>query len=299
MSVDSSKTSVARCGPLVGSAADGQPARWLPPLRRVVRFDAAEELSRPQLAALLTDPGGPLRAFAHRPVKLSHSSHVVEAELQLRDRSVRVAYKLSRAKNWWRALLAPLRSGRAARAWRLNRRLAAHGVPTARPLFMLSEAGSQYIATEWIESSTNLHLYLWSLADVPERQRRARLRQAAASVAALASRLHAAGCSHRDLKALNLVVNEREAGVDTWLIDLDGARRARMSARKRARNLGRLAASADAHPWISRSERLRFLRQYLLLSGIPAGAWKDFWRAIDFWRCRHRARIARRAEPLS
>jgi hypothetical protein len=111
--------------------------------------------------------------------------------------------------------------------------------------------------------------------------------------------LHAAGCSHRDLKALNLVVSERPTRVDTWLVDLDGVSRARMTGRRRARNLGRLAASLDAQPWISRTQRLHCLLEYLQLSGIPVTAWKDFWRVIDVWRSRTRERIARRGRPLS
>ncbi|HEY5311208.1 MAG TPA: lipopolysaccharide kinase InaA family protein [Pirellulales bacterium] len=289
----------AQCGPLVGSAADGRSARWVPPMRRILRFEAAEEISKPQLAALLSDPGRPLREFAHRPVKLSHTSLIVEAELQLAGGRVHVAYKRSRPRSWWRALLGALRTSRAARAWQLGRFLTEHGVPTAQPLFMLEQPSGNYLATQWIEGSTNLHLYLWQLAERSTVDRRTRLRQAGASAARLVAALHAAGCSHRDLKALNLVVGETPTDVDTWLVDLDGVSEARMTARRRTRNLGRLAASLDAHPWITRTQRLRGLLDYLHSSGIPVGAWKDFWRAIDLWRRRNRARIARRGRPMS
>jgi tRNA A-37 threonylcarbamoyl transferase component Bud32 len=291
--------SSAQCGPLVGSAADGQSARFVQPMRRILRFEAAEEISKPQLAALLSDPGRPLREFAHRPVKLSHTSLVVEAELQLAGGRVHVAYKRSRARSWWRSLLSTLRTSRAARAWQLGRYLAEHGVPTARPLFMLEQSSGDYLATQWIEGSTNLHLYLWQLAERPADECHARLRQAGSSVARLVAAMHAAGCSHRDLKALNLVVGETPTAVDTWLVDLDGVSRTRMTACRRARNLGRLAASLDAHPWITRTGRLRGLLEYLQSSGLPADAWKDFWRAIDVWRRRTRKRIARRGQPLS
>ncbi|HWC88663.1 MAG TPA: lipopolysaccharide kinase InaA family protein, partial [Pirellulales bacterium] len=209
--------SPAPCGPIVGTAADGQSARWVQPMRRILRFEAAEEISKPQLAALLSDPGRPLREFAHRPVKLSHTSLVVEAELQLADGRGHVAYKRSRARSWWRSLLSTLRTSRAARAWQLGRFLAEHDVPTARPLFMLEQRGGDYLATQWIEGSTNLHLYLWQLAERPADDRHARFRQAGSSAARLVAAMHAAGCSHRDLKALNLVVGETPTAVDTWL----------------------------------------------------------------------------------
>lgn len=287
-------------GPIVGSAADGQAARCLSPLRQFTRFDAAHEISKPQLAALLADPERPLRDFAHRPVKLSHTSLVVQAEMQLGDQRVRVAYKRSQARGWWKQLTAPLRSSRAARGWQLGKLLAQHRVPTARLLFMLErQNGGSYLATEWIEGSTNLHLYLWDLVERPARERRVRLHQAGASIARLVAALHAAGCSHRDLKALNLVVAENAAAVDAWLVDLDGISRASIRARTRTQNLGRLAASLDAHPWISRSDRLRFLRAYLAASQLPADAWKDFWRAIEQSRSRIRARIMRLGRPLS
>src|SRR5580700_6594908 len=107
-------------GPIVGSAADGQSARCLLPLRQFTRFDAAQEIGKPQLAALLADPERPLREFAHRPVKLSHTSLVVQAEMQLGDQRVRVAYKRSQARGWWKQLTSSLRSSRAARGWQLG-----------------------------------------------------------------------------------------------------------------------------------------------------------------------------------
>lgn len=288
-----------KLAPMVGSTADGQAVRWLSPLGRVVRFEAAHELGKPQLAALLADPARPLREFAHQPVKLSHTSLVVEAELELGQSRVRVAYKQSRPKNWWRTLAGSLRESRAARAWKCSRYLAARGVPTARPLFMLADDRGDFLATQWIEGSTNLHLYLWSLAKRNGRERLRRLKQAGESVARLLAALHAAGCSHRDLKPLNLVVSEQPESVSAWLVDLDGARPARITARVRARNLGRMAASLDAHPWIARSDRLRFLRGYLQQAGLPASSWKDFWRAIDRWRVRNLTRIRRQDRPMS
>ena len=117
---------------------------------------------------------------------------------------------------------------------------------------MLADNRGDFLATEWIEGSTNLHLYLWSLAKRNGRERRQRLRQAGQSIARLVAALHSAGYSHRDLKPLNLVVGERPTTVDAWLVDLDGVpASARITARLRSRNLGRMAASLDAHPWIS------------------------------------------------
>jgi tRNA A-37 threonylcarbamoyl transferase component Bud32 len=263
-------------------------------LRKDVVLHAVGSVTRQQLAALLLDPELPLKAFADRPVKLSHTSLIVEAQLELIERAVPVAYKRWRAKSWWKAALAWLRPSRAARGWQLATRLLARDVPTPRPLVMVERRGldsTSYLATQWIAGSTNLHLYLWQLALRPAGERRVRLRQAGESVARVLGAMHSAGCANRDLKALNLVVVERPDQVDAWLVDLDGVRPVwRLTDGERSRNLARLATSLDMHPWLTRTDRLRFLLAYLRASHWRSADWKTAWH----WIARHHARIRRR-----
>jgi len=59
-------------------------------------------------------------------------------------------------------------------------------------------------------------------------------------------RLHDAGLEHRDLKPSNVLVVEGPTGPVPVLVDLDGVRRrARVSARRRAKNLARFVQGLE------------------------------------------------------
>ena len=234
---------------------------------------------------LLAEPERLLADGVHRPLKLAHRSVVVQAELSLASGAVRVAYKRVRAKNWWKALAFFLRRSPALDAWRLGHALLLRGIATARPLVVCETKGfglgrDSYLATQWIEDAINLHLYCWKLARSPADERRRRTRQAATALGGLLGRMHAWHISHPDLKGCNLLVAERPEAVEAFLIDLDGVRLSRgFGGGVRARNLGRLATSLEAHPWVTHGDRLRFLRAYLREAALPAGDWKRIWRA--------------------
>ena len=136
----------------------------------------------------------------------------------------------------------------------------ARGIATAEPLLLcqprsLLERGSGYLATRWIEGSTNLHLYLWDLARRAPAERRRRMRQLAVTLGRLLGRLHARGAMNRDLKALNLVVVEQPDQVAAYLVDVDAVRFCRrVSDRSRAIDLARLATrNLDMHAWATRA----------------------------------------------
>jgi tRNA A-37 threonylcarbamoyl transferase component Bud32 len=126
-----------------------------------------------------------------------------------------------------------------------------------------------------------LHAFAERLADSDEAIRRRKARRCAAVLGSLLGRMHGWDVAHRDLKAANLLIVDRDAGLDAYLIDLDGVRLLkRISPRRCARNIARLAASMEAHPWITRTDRLRFLRVYLREATIEATDWKSFWREV-------------------
>jgi tRNA A-37 threonylcarbamoyl transferase component Bud32 len=265
---------------------------------------AVSELPLEQLETLLAAPDALIQEHRHDAVKLSHSSVVVQATLMLADRTVRVAFKRTRQKSWWKRLASWLRPTRAVDGWYRGHALLQRGIATARPLCAIEPRGGfggreGYLATQWIDSGLNLHLYGWELAGRTSAQRQRRVRQCAESLGRLLGRMHAWRIGHRDLKACNLMVAERADGVETFLIDLDGLRIAsRQSSRSRARDLARLATSIEAHEWVSRTIRLRFLRAYLRELSEPGEDWKALWRAV----ARHsRAELAsrrRRQEPI-
>lgn len=259
------------------------------------------DLPEVELSTLLTDPERLLWQNINRPVKIDHGSLMVEAELPLAGGSVHVAYKQYRPRNGWKAFCWLFRRSRARRAWQLGRELIARQIATARPLLMCEVRGGRfrrrsYLATEWIESAENLHLYGWALAGRPDRDRLRRAARCARSLGRLVGRMHARGVAHRDLKAANLLVAERGDSADgepmgTYLIDLDGVRiRRRVHRGRRAADLARLAAGIEAHPWLTRSVSCRFLHAYAAQFPPGAVAWKSLWRDV----ARRSRRIVRR-----
>ena len=286
-------------------AAEGGRGRTYELQSRVSVGRAVAAVPRVELAALLDDPDALWRRHCQTPIKLSHSSLIVEAWITLDGMTTRVAYKRSRPSCWWKAWAAIVRGSRSARAWRVARGLLERGIATAEPVLLceprgLRHCGSGYLATRWIEGSTNLHLYLWDLAGRAPAERRRRVRQLAASLGRLLGRMHSRGASNRDLKALNLVVVEQAENLTTHLVDVDGVRFCRhASDRLRALDLARLATSLDMHPWITRSDRLRFLRSYLASAPLDAGDCRPFVRRTIADAQRIKRRMARRGKAIA
>jgi hypothetical protein len=265
---------------------------------------AVADFPRGEFERLLANPQRLLAAGVHRPLKLAHRSVVVQAELPLNSGAVRVAYKRVRAKNWWKALAFFLGRNPAMDAWFLGHALLLRGIATARPLVVCETKRSgfrrdSYLATEWIDGAINLHLYCWKLARSARDERRRRTRQAAAALGALVGRIHAWHVSHPDLKGCNLLMVERAEAVESYLIDLDGVRLRRwLDGGTRARNLGRLATTLEAHPWITHADRLRFLRAYLREAALPEADWKAIWRSAAAASRAITRRLARRGRQV-
>jgi tRNA A-37 threonylcarbamoyl transferase component Bud32 len=258
-------------------------------------------LPRPELIRLLEHPDALVWRCLDRPVKISHECLLVEAELPLADGPVRVAYKQFRPRTWWKTLCGQFRRSRARRGWELGRALLARGIATPRPLAACETRDhrffrASYLATEWIAGGENLHLFGWRLADDPAGRRLRWASRCAVSLGRLLGRMHAAGVVHRDLKAANLLAVQQHEDVAVYLVDLDGVRIARRASwRRRARDLARLAAGLQAHPWVTPSVCRRFLRAYLaeFPPGTPA-SWKTFWRRIARHAQNHVRRQQRR-----
>jgi tRNA A-37 threonylcarbamoyl transferase component Bud32 len=265
---------------------------------------AVRDLPDAACNAILHNPKRLLRDSIHRPLKIGPISLIVRGVLPLDGGPIEIVYKRARPRNWLKALADRFRRGRATRAWYLGHALLSRGIPTARPLLACEPRHPRfwresYLATQWIDGAEDLHRWGRRVAAQPETQRLRLAAHCAETLGRLLGRMHAQQISHRDLKGNNVLIVEGDGEMWPWLIDLDGVRiHRRISAARRAADLARLATSAEAHPWITRTIRYRFLRVYA--EQFPRGAveCRSLWRAIAARTGRLIRRKRREGKPL-
>ncbi len=263
------------------------------------------DLDRAAADALLADPDEPFRRAGAVVLKDSRSSTVIETDVVVNGEVRRAIYKRFRAtpRDPWLALL---RRTSALRSWVFGHGLRERWLPTPRPLAVLHRRqngllSEGYLLTEKVANALELGRFVAGLASLPDAERRAVLRRLVDAVARLVRDLHRRRLSHRDLKAANLLVQQRTDGSPAlWLIDLVGVRRHRsLSRRRRVRDLARLNASFSRGGALTRADRVRFLRVYLSwgLGGKPG--WKGWWREVDEATTAKELRNRRNGRPLA
>jgi tRNA A-37 threonylcarbamoyl transferase component Bud32 len=193
-----------------------------------------------------------------------------------------LAVKWNHWRGWRAAVSAGLRGSRAARAARGadRRRAISLGHPESlavaerRRLGLVSES---FLVTRFLAGAKPLPAVIPALRTAP-----AHRRALAYSLGDLIGRLHARGLDHSDLKHSNLLVTPH----DSWvLLDLDSLSSARKPIwRRRVRALGQLEAYAtDLYPWLPRTDRLRFLRAYLLQNPELSSRRRELVEAVSTW----------------
>jgi tRNA A-37 threonylcarbamoyl transferase component Bud32 len=186
----------------------------------------------------------------------------------------RLVVKRVRARGLRGALARVARStGRAERAFRHARALAARELATPEALFVLPSACARVLGTRYVEAP-----HPWEFlrnGGTPD--------ELVATLARDVARLHAAGFRHRDLKASNLLVRRAPAGLEIVWTDLDGLTRSAASPRVRARDLARLSMSFESAP--------------ARAAGLRADAWPGLARAY-LAHAHGEAPSARRLERL-
>lgn len=234
-------------------------------------------------------------------IKKSPSAMVFRSRLQAEAASLEVVGKRSRPRHLGKRIQNLFRPSRAMRTWRLANALLNRQVPTARPLAVVERKRfglvlDSLLLTECIEHAHDLDVLL----SLPLRERTAaeqyRLKSGVSAALARVFRLlFARGFIHRDFKASNVIVQWDPAGDEpprVLLVDLDGLRKCGKPQRRHwIRALARLGASLEHCRRVTRTDRLRFLKQVLVQPGRPEPQWKPAWRDI--------ARRARRRDPKS
>jgi len=137
-------------------------------------------------------------------------------------------------------------------------------VGTARPLAHVRRHGSSWTLYEDLGALPRLDVLARELYTRGARAEQVRLREA---TALWLGRLHREGIYHGDLKGVNVLVERKGDALGFRLIDTDrcGFFRRPVDGRRRLKNLSQLAASIPT--CVSRTERLRWYRQYARAAG--------------------------------
>jgi tRNA A-37 threonylcarbamoyl transferase component Bud32 len=270
---------------------------------------AAADLAPEYLAPLLADPDAPFDRADAVVLKRSASSAVVELDLPGPQGARRVVYKRFAVTRWrdpWTALFRPTP---ALRSYIMGHGLRLRCLPTPRPLAVwhryrrgLPHEG--YLVTEKVADALELLPFVDHLNTLAAAEGRAQLRRLIDRLAHLIGTLHHRRLSHRDLKAANLLVSgvsSLAAGgeVQVCFIDLVGVRRPlKLRRARRVKDLARLNTSFHAHPGLTRTDRLRFLRVYLRWGLRGRIGWKRWWRQIEAATAEKVRRNLRNGRPL-
>jgi tRNA A-37 threonylcarbamoyl transferase component Bud32 len=287
---------------------------------------AVADLDRSFLDALLADPDAPFGRPDAILLKEGRSSTVIEMDAPGPNGPRRVIYKRFNLTTWTDLWAALVRQTPALRSYAMGHALRWRGLPTPRPLAVWHRRrhglrGEGYLLTEKLPEARHLLDFVTELEQLDPARRRTTLRSMIDQAGRLIATLHQRQMSHRDLKAANLLVSSQpwrvqhpdrlepdhdkvqpvpaERSQQLWFIDLDGvARQNPLQRTRRVQDLVRLHASFHAHPGITRTDKLRFLRVYLRWGLRGQFGWKRWWRQIEQGTLQKILRNLRNGRPL-
>lgn len=250
---------------------------------------ADRELPEQTVRLLMQDPDGPFQSSVVHWWKIGRATRVAEIELLAIRRGDTLIYKQYYFKGWHESAAALLRYNQATRAWQNGGALLMRELPTPRPLMLIHKLRfglpvTSYLVTECVPGAQTITRYLdRRLPGLPANEQRRIVRGVLAQAARLLRTMHDRRVTHRDLKSSNVLVSQTDdlAAPQLWLIDLDGVQTwLRVPWRHRLQNLSRFYVSFHSSPWITLTDRLRFLRTYLAGSFRQRRSWKDLWNSI-------------------
>jgi tRNA A-37 threonylcarbamoyl transferase component Bud32 len=259
-----------------------------------------------EIRSFLQDPARWLTTHARHWWKQGRATQVAEANLPANGREDKVVVKRYVYRPIREFIAALARDNPATRAYRNGLSLRLRELPTPRPLLLFHRRQfglihESYLITESVQGGAPIDRYLehrcQELAPGPRGQfTRAFVRQ----VGRLIRQMHDRGVTHPDLKANNLLVTEGEDRQPRlFLIDLDGVQTwQRVPDRAMIQNLARFAVGFRAHPYITQTDRVRFLRAYLGAHRFQQ-SWKEIWRMLTRWADRKIEQNRRRGRFLA
>jgi serine/threonine protein kinase len=251
--------------------------------------EAVQEIPIETVRQLMDDPDAPFQDRVAHWWKVGRATQVAEIELPTVRRGGTLIYKRFSFKGWHQALAALFRQNQATRAWNAGGALLMRELPTPRPLVLIHRYRcglpvTSYLLTECVPNALAITRYLdRHLPGLGEAERRRVLRGVLNEAARLLRVMHERGVTHRDLKATNILAAPSAdlARPRLWLIDLDGVQTwRRIPSQHRMQNLARFYVSFHRCPWITVTDRLRFLTTYLGRASQNHAKWKAVWRHV-------------------
>lgn len=284
---------------------------------------AVTDLEPQEIKALMRDPDAPFRRHGAKLLKDARSSTVTELDLTVGGELKRVIYKRFCVTRWYDALRSLFRATEAERSWVHGHGLCERALPTPRPLavfhrkrFGMCREG--YLITEKIENAQHLMEFVKDAEGQTAAERSKEVRAQLVLVARIIREMHRRCLAHRDLKAQNVLVSSNPRALSypgnasslgllphlpssIWIIDLVGVDRhySRLRWSRRVQNLARLNVSFFESPVVSRTDRLRFLREYMQWNLHGNDHWKKLWHAIRQATVAKVERNRLRGRPLS
>ncbi|MSR53606.1 MAG: hypothetical protein EXS09_10010 [Gemmataceae bacterium] len=256
---------------------------------------AGRELDEAFAKTLLEDPDRPFLSPGVVLLKDSRSATVCRLDVPAACGTRPMVYKRFCVTRWSDPLADFFRPSAALRSWLNGHAFLDRGLATPRPWLMLHRkklglTTTGYLLCDRVENAKHLH-------DAVRDYERPARRQLMEKLAREIRLMHERGVSHRDLKAANILVT---ASGDCQFIDLVGVRlQENVSRAVRIRDLTRLNASFVNSTHVTRSDRVRFLRTYLLWVLRGQAGWKDWWRQVAVATEAKVRRNARKNRPLA
>ncbi|MBL9091729.1 MAG: hypothetical protein JNL96_10935 [Planctomycetaceae bacterium] len=202
--------------------------------------------------------------------------------------------------SWWQRLLGPASSFPGPQEHAHLEKAAALGVRVPEAVFAGADAAhpcGSILATRELEGYLPLHIYIpGPLARMPAERRRQRKRALIARLVDIAQRLHNEKLYHRDFYCCHFFLRDdadRPDGFDLVLIDLGRLLHSRLP-RWQVKDLAALLFSTYI-PGVTRTDRLRFFKQYLGLKKLDAEAKRYAYRIqrkAERYRRHNRGRTA-------